>query len=81
MFGQFWAGQLGWNPMMFVPVQTAMDERGGEADDAPRDVEQGGDELVVVRTCGAWGNECFVLQRRNCYWAILEARPPHRNVA
>ena len=80
MFGHFFATQLAWSPAMFVPVESLVDERGEEGAQ-PRRSEDGGEEVVVVRTCGAAGSECFVLQRRKCYWAILDVRRPQREVA
>jgi len=31
------------------------------------------DGVVIVQTAGAGDHECFILERRASYWAILEA--------
>lgn len=80
MFGQFWIGNhLAWSPV-FVPVEMAIGD-GHDAQVSGGARLEGEDEVVVVRTGAVGVGECFVLQRRKCYWAILDGRARRREVA
>lgn len=73
MFGQFWAGNhLAWSPVMFVPSEMAAGDQRQEAV-AKKEIN----ELVVMQTRGPRLSECFVLQRRQCYWSILDVSGGH----
>ena len=42
-----------------------------KSDAAPAKDEAG--EVVVVQTEGPGAHECFILERRECYWSVLGA--------
>ena len=42
---------------------------------------QPGERVVVVQESGPQRGECFVLERRDCYWAVVGEARPHQRLA
>jgi hypothetical protein len=55
------------NPLSHLPEQARTNHAcSGSISDA-------GDRVVLVQTSGPAAPECFILERRECYWSLLGA--------